>query len=92
MEIDRRPVDAGEAVREVAELMGPRIEEKHQRLSVYVAPAAGLVLADPARLRQIVANLVTNAHLYTADGAASTFAWSPSGPGSRSRCRTTAWG
>jgi signal transduction histidine kinase/CheY-like chemotaxis protein/HAMP domain-containing protein len=67
VEIDRRPVDAGEAAREVAELMGPRIEEKHQRLSVYVAPAAGLVLADPARLRQIVANLVTNAHLYTGE-------------------------
>jgi signal transduction histidine kinase/CheY-like chemotaxis protein/HAMP domain-containing protein len=68
VEIDRRPVDAGEAAREVAELMGPRIEEKHQRLSVYVAPAAGLVLADPSRLRQIVANLITNAHLYTGEG------------------------
>jgi signal transduction histidine kinase/CheY-like chemotaxis protein/HAMP domain-containing protein len=68
VEIDRRPVDAGEAAREVAELMGPRIEEKRQRLSVYVAPAAGLVLADPSRLRQIVANLITNAHIYTGEG------------------------
>ncbi|HEY1524341.1 MAG TPA: ATP-binding protein [Solirubrobacteraceae bacterium] len=68
VEIDLRPMDAGEAAREVAELMGPRIEEKHQRLSVHVAPAAGLVLADPSRLRQIVANLVTNAHLYTGEG------------------------
>jgi signal transduction histidine kinase/DNA-binding NarL/FixJ family response regulator/HAMP domain-containing protein len=68
VEIDRRPVDAGEAVREVAELMGPRMEEKKQHLSIYVAPAAGLVLADASRLRQIVANLVTNAHLYTGEG------------------------
>jgi signal transduction histidine kinase len=68
VEIDSRPVDAGEAVREVAELMGPRLESKKQRIGIYVAPAAGLVLADPSRLRQIVANLITNAHLYTPEG------------------------
>jgi CheY-like chemotaxis protein len=37
-------------------------------MSVYVAPTAGLALADPGRLRQIVANLLTNAHLYTPPG------------------------
>jgi CheY-like chemotaxis protein/anti-sigma regulatory factor (Ser/Thr protein kinase) len=37
-------------------------------LTVYVAPATGLALADPARVRQIVANLITNAHLYTGEG------------------------
>jgi signal transduction histidine kinase/CheY-like chemotaxis protein len=68
VQITRRPIDVGEAVRETAELMGPRIAEKHQRLSVYVAPALPLALADPARVRQIVANLVTNAHLYTGEG------------------------
>lgn len=68
VEIDRRPIDAGEAVREVAELMAPRIAEKKQTLSVHVAPRAGLALADPDRLRQIVANLLTNAHLYTPEG------------------------
>jgi signal transduction histidine kinase/ActR/RegA family two-component response regulator/HAMP domain-containing protein len=68
VEIDRRPIDAGEAVREVAQLMGPRVEEKNQRLTVHIAPRVGLALADPARLRQIVANLVTNAHLYTPQG------------------------
>jgi signal transduction histidine kinase/CheY-like chemotaxis protein len=68
LEIDRRPVDAGEAAREVAELMGPRIAEKQQHLSIHVAPSVGLALADPERLRQIVANLLTNAHLYTPQG------------------------
>src|SRR5207248_7209490 len=68
VEIKRRPVDLGEAVREVAELMGARLEAKRQQLTVHVAPATGLALADPARLRQIVANLVTNAHLYTGEG------------------------
>ena len=37
VEINRRPIDVGEAVREVAELMGPRIDAKHQQLGVYVA-------------------------------------------------------
>ncbi|HEY1509375.1 MAG TPA: ATP-binding protein [Solirubrobacteraceae bacterium] len=68
VEINRRPIDVGEAVNEVVELMGPRISEKHQQLGVYLAPALPLALADPGRVRQIVANLVTNAHLYTQEG------------------------
>jgi signal transduction histidine kinase/DNA-binding response OmpR family regulator/HAMP domain-containing protein len=68
MEIDLRSVDVGEAVREVAELMGPRIEAKRQQLTVHVAPTVPEAHADPRRLRQIVANLVTNAHQYTDEG------------------------
>ena len=68
VEIKRRPIDVGEAVREVAELMGPQLADKRQTLTVDVAPATGLALGDPARVRQIVANLVTNAYLYTAEG------------------------
>ncbi len=48
--------------------MGPRFAERHQRVGVYVAPTLPLALADPGRIRQIIANLVTNAHLYTRDG------------------------
>jgi signal transduction histidine kinase len=68
VEINRRPIDVGEAIREVAELMGPRIAEKHQTLGLYIAPTLPLAHADPGRVRQIVANLLTNAHLYTAEG------------------------
>jgi signal transduction histidine kinase/DNA-binding NarL/FixJ family response regulator len=68
VEIHRRPIDVGEAVREAAELMGPRIEEKNQQLGLYIAPTLPLALADPGRVRQIVANLLTNAHLYTPEG------------------------
>jgi signal transduction histidine kinase/CheY-like chemotaxis protein len=68
VDIKRRPVDVGEAVSEVAELMGPQLAAKNQRLSVHVAPATGLALADSARVRQIAANLLTNAHLYTGEG------------------------
>ncbi len=65
VEIDLRPVNVGDAVREVAELMGPQIESKRQQLSVHVAPTVPEAHADPRRLRQIVANLLTNAHQYT---------------------------
>jgi signal transduction histidine kinase len=68
VDIARRPIDVGEAVREVAELMGPRISEKDQRLGIYVSPALPLAMADPTRIRQIIHNLLTNAHLYTENG------------------------
>jgi CheY-like chemotaxis protein/two-component sensor histidine kinase len=68
VEINRREIDVGEAAREVAELMGPRIEEKRQQLAVHVAPAVPMAFADPGRVRQIIANLLTNAHLYTPEG------------------------
>jgi len=68
VEINRRPIDVGEVVRDVVELMEPRVHEKHQKLSSYVAPTLPPALADPGRVRQIIANLVTNAHLYTPEG------------------------
>ncbi|MBV8219150.1 MAG: HAMP domain-containing protein, partial [Solirubrobacterales bacterium] len=68
VEINRRPIDVGEVVQEVVELMEPRVREKDQHLSSYVAPILPPGLADPGRVRQIVANLLTNAHLYTPDG------------------------
>jgi signal transduction histidine kinase/DNA-binding response OmpR family regulator len=68
VEINRRPIDVGETVREVLELMGPRIAQKGQHLGVYIAPTLPLALADPGRVRQIVGNLLTNAHLYTEPG------------------------
>jgi signal transduction histidine kinase/CheY-like chemotaxis protein len=70
VELNRRPIDVGEEVREVAELMGPRVADKRQRLDVHVAPALPAALADASRVRQIVANLLTNAHLYSGEGGA----------------------
>ncbi|MGI8411277.1 MAG: ATP-binding protein [Solirubrobacteraceae bacterium] len=70
MEISRRPIDVGEAVREIVELTAPRIAQKRQQLTVLVAPRLPLAYADPGRVRQIVGNLLTNAHLYTGEGGA----------------------
>ena len=68
IDIDLRPIDVGEAVYETVELMRPRFEAKGQQLGVFVAPTMPLALADPGRVRQIIANLLTNAHLYTEEG------------------------
>jgi CheY-like chemotaxis protein/nitrogen-specific signal transduction histidine kinase len=64
-EIHRRPTDVIEAVREVATLIEPRIEDKSQELDLQLPRVLPPALADPARVRQIATNLVTNAHLYT---------------------------
>jgi signal transduction histidine kinase/DNA-binding response OmpR family regulator len=66
--LDRRPIDVGEAIQEVAELLGPQIRDKDQRLGIYVAPTLPLADADAGRVRQVIGNLLTNAHLYTPSG------------------------
>jgi signal transduction histidine kinase/FixJ family two-component response regulator/HAMP domain-containing protein len=71
-EIHARSVDLRSTVEEVAALMQPRLLEKRQHLGLEIAELRPPALADPARVRQIVTNLVTNAHLYTGEGGAIT--------------------
>ena len=61
-------VHAGRIVREVVEEHTPRAEGKGLRLVVEDRPAPAAA-ADAARVRQIVANLVTNAIKYTQEGS-----------------------
>jgi CheY-like chemotaxis protein/anti-sigma regulatory factor (Ser/Thr protein kinase) len=57
-----------EAAREVARMLAPRIEEREQRLALAIDDDAPRAMADPARVRQVLTNLLTNAHLYTPEG------------------------
>jgi signal transduction histidine kinase len=66
-EIAPRTCDLRSTVEEVAALMAPRVAEKRQRLVVEIAEPRPPAFADPARVRQIVTNLLTNAHLYTGE-------------------------
>jgi len=68
VEIHRRPTALPEIAREVAALLRPRLDDKAQRLELDAPANLPLALADPARVRQILTNLVTNAHLYTDAG------------------------
>ncbi|WCB92017.1 hypothetical protein DSM104299_00698 [Baekduia alba] len=72
VEVHRRPVDVGEVLDDVVTLLRGRITTKDQDVNVDVAADTPRVLADATRLRQMLTNLVTNAHLYTDDGGTLT--------------------
>jgi len=67
-EVHTRATDLRDVVREVATLMRPRMEDKGQRLELDLPDHLPMALADPARIRQVLSNLLTNAHLYTDKG------------------------
>jgi len=71
-EIHPRSADLRETVEEVAALMAPRVQAKGQRLEVQIYDPRPPAHVDPARVRQIITNLVTNAHVYTPEGGTIT--------------------
>ena len=68
MEVHPRLFELIEVVTEVAGLMAPAVAAKRQRLDLDLPASMPRALADPARVRQIVTNLLSNAHQYTDEG------------------------
>jgi signal transduction histidine kinase/DNA-binding response OmpR family regulator len=83
VEVHRRPVEIAEVLDDVTTLLRGRIESKHQHLEIEVEPDTPRVLADATRLRQMLTNLVTNAHLYTEEGGTLSLGAGPSPAGVR---------
>lgn len=65
--LDMAPCDVPQLLRGVVDDQRPGLDAKRQRASIDVAPEAAAVPADPAKLHDIVRNLVENAINYSPD-------------------------
>jgi C4-dicarboxylate-specific signal transduction histidine kinase len=60
-EIQRRPVDLNQVVRDVLALARSDLITRNVSVIMQLDPQAGLVLADPVQLQQVLLNLIVNA-------------------------------
>ena len=65
--LDMAPCDLQQIFTAVVTDLAPTIEDKHQHVVVTVAPDACSITADPAKLHDVVRNLVENAVNYSPD-------------------------
>jgi len=65
IELSPTPVDVGDLLRQVSELMSPRAHEKGIEIAWAVAQDVPVILADEGRLRQILLNYAGNAVKFT---------------------------
>jgi PAS domain S-box-containing protein len=68
LELRKETLDLATGIEEALEIVRPLIEARKHTVSVDMAPRSIPVSADPVRLAQILANLLTNAAKYTQDG------------------------
>jgi signal transduction histidine kinase len=80
LDVSAEPFDLAETVNAAANLFRLRAEEKGVCFEVDIDPdAAGLVIGDPVRLRQILGNLISNAIKFTDRGAVTVSVVRPAG-------------
>ena len=79
LELDMRPVQMETIIRDVAGAIQPQCAQKGLHLVVEVESNIGLILGDENRLKQVVANLASNACRRTAEGGDITLTLSRSG-------------
>ncbi|MGE3842127.1 MAG: ATP-binding protein [Vicinamibacterales bacterium] len=71
-ELERSPCDTLAIFSAVASELQPAIGPRRQRVDIQVAPDAGTVLGDAAKLHDILRNLVENASNYSPEGSVIT--------------------
>lgn len=68
LELQRRLVDAADVVRSAIETVTPLVEARRHELRLELPHQPLLLRADPLRLSQVIANLLTNAARYSEPG------------------------
>lgn len=61
-------LELSDVVQRAVEIASPALEQKSQRLELRLEPTSLAVEADPARVAQVVVNLLTNASKYSESG------------------------
>jgi PAS domain S-box-containing protein len=72
VELQLEALSMGDLIQQVVELVTPKIVEKNQSLETVIPAGLPMVYGDPARLRQILTNLMGNAYKYTPAGGKIT--------------------
>lgn len=70
LRLKREVIDLADVVLEITPVVEPILTLKGQSLYLAANPGAGLVLADPRRIGQVLVNLVLNASKYAGPGTA----------------------
>ena len=70
LELQLQDTDVGELLSRVRDAHAPQAERQAIALQVEVAPELPAIRLDPARMRQVIGNLVSNALRHTAAGGA----------------------
>jgi signal transduction histidine kinase/DNA-binding response OmpR family regulator len=68
VELRKETVTLESVVEHAVQTSRPLIEDRHHKLSLLMPPEPVLVVADPTRLAQVIANLLNNAAKYTDPG------------------------
>jgi signal transduction histidine kinase len=68
LRLDLREVDVAEVLHEAVTIVQPAADARTLRLDLVIDPGAGVLVADPDRLQQIIWNLLSNAIKFTPPG------------------------
>ena len=70
--IEMRPTNPYDVIRETCTVIAPLVAKKNQDLVLKLASGLPSVVADPLRLKQILINLLSNAHKFSPEGSCIT--------------------